>query len=886
METSRSDTRQCNQTKSTSATEPQIERFFFYSVVIQARERFFLHPFEGMTSANQQARKSVSNCCAVTIFAGICLVSQMAHAQVESVAGIAEREIARRQAMADDALRAIEAGDQLSSEKDFQAAIDEYRDAIKALPESPMNKERRQLAMARYVDAAAEFAREHADNGRYKDARKWISDVLEIDPEHRGALALRRDLDDPEIYSAAHTEEYVEAVDEVEAGLQLAIGHYDLGRFDRAEESLQKVLQHDPYNSAARRMMTKLEQERKHYFRDARAHTRSRMLTEVNAAWETMVPVANIAELVAASNIGGGSPDGTQYVSQKLSSIELPKVHFADVTVEEAIDQLRADSRRYDMMETEPSEKGVNIILKSGVLDENAPRINLDLANVPLAEALRYVTEFAGLKVKIEPYAVLVVPLTDVTDDLYTRVFRVPPDFLSSAGGDDGGGAAAIVDPFAAPAADGGGAAGAITPRKSAKEILEARGVTFPEGSSAFFNPTTSQLIVRNTQGNIDLIDAYVEDLIEGVQRQIHIGTKFVEVTQTNLDELGFDWLLGQFNIGGDKTFGSGGVTGSGAAAFPGDYPFNLPGSGSNAPIGAHPLTKGLRFGNNAVSKDSIDDLIGAASATVEGTQLSPGIFGLAGVFTDPQFQVVIRALSQSKGVDLMTAPNIVTRSGQRAKIEVIREFIYPTEFDPPEIPETFGSVTGTATSQDNLGTVSSFPVTPTTPTAFEMRPVGVTLEVDPVIGNDGFTIDLNLAPEVVEFEGFINYGSPIRSTGVDGAGNAVQVEMTENRIEQPIFATRKVTTAVTIWDGQTVAIGGLMREDVRSIEDKVPILGDIPIVGRLFQTKVEQMFKRNMMIFVSARLIDPAGQPIRSHEELTRGVGDIELEEESPTAP
>ena len=213
-----------------------------------------------------------------------------------------------------------------------------------------------------------------------------------------------------------------------------------------------------------------------------------------------------------------------------------------------------------------------------------------------------------------------------------------------------------------------------------------------------------------------------------------------------------------------------------------------------------------------------------------------------------------------------------------------MREFIYPTEFDPPEIPERFGTSTGIVADfegdNNNLGVASSFPVTPTTPTAFETRNVGVTMEVDPVIGNDGYTIDLNLAPEVVEFEGFINYGSPIRSSGVDGNGNAVQLVLTENRIEQPIFATRKVTTAVTIWDGQTVAIGGLMREDIQAVEDKVPILGDLPGVGRLFQTKAEQIFKRNMMVFVSARMIDPSGQPIRSHDELTRDTSEDELAE------
>jgi general secretion pathway protein D len=87
---------------------------------------------------------------------------------------------------------------------------------------------------------------------------------------------------------------------------------------------------------------------------------------------------------------------------------------------------------------------------------------------------------------------------------------------------------------------------------------------------------------------------------------------------------------------------------------------------------------------------------------------------------------------------------------------------------------------------------------------------------------------------------------------------------LTENRIPQPVFSTRKVVTNVTVWDSQTVAMGGLIREDVQDVEDKVPLLGDIPFIGRLFQTKAEDHFKRNLMVFVTAKLIDPSGQPIK----------------------
>jgi general secretion pathway protein D len=91
---------------------------------------------------------------------------------------------------------------------------------------------------------------------------------------------------------------------------------------------------------------------------------------------------------------------------------------------------------------------------------------------------------------------------------------------------------------------------------------------------------------------------------------------------------------------------------------------------------------------------------------------------------------------------------------------------------------------------------------------------------------------------------------------------------ITPNIINQPIFSTRKVTTSVSVWDGQTVVLGGLMREDVQKTEDRTPILGDIPLVGRLFRSNAEQHIKRNLVIFVTARLINPGGQLVNQKDE------------------
>ena len=150
--------------------------------------------------------------------------------------------------------------------------------------------------------------------------------------------------------------------------------------------------------------------------------------------------------------------------------------------------------------------------------------------------------------------------------------------------------------------------------------------------------------------------------------------------------------------------------------------------------VGSTPVTAGNRTGTFGISANAIDALLFGGA----GAAAAPGIFSVAGVFSDPQFQLVVRALNQQKGVDLLSAPRVTTKSGQKATIEIIREFIYPTQFQPPQIPQTVGSTGGT--NGTTGGSTPSIPVTPTTPTGFEKRNTGVTLEVEPVIGPDNFT--------------------------------------------------------------------------------------------------------------------------------------------------
>ncbi|CAN5670591.1 hypothetical protein BH20VER1_BH20VER1_01450 [soil metagenome] len=826
----------------------------------------------------------------------------------QSAAWVAEREIARRQAAIPQGADALARGKLALQAKDYARAFDEYRVAVNFLPDAAASGAARQEAVRGFGEAGVKVAELRVQEGKYAEAEAICAEVLTHAPDYRPARLLLTRLAEPGQMNRTMGPKFIGRVEEVRRLLVDADGYYNSGRYDLAFKKYEQILNLDPYNVAARRGQEKINNQKTRYAEEAYNETRSRALWRVQQAWEN--PVRRYTDAPGAiTDAFAKDAGGTARISNKLNTIIIPRIEFRDASIREAIDFLRQQAAANDPA-TE-GRRGVDIVLRLTTIGQRveatapitaiaplpgpeddplapvplapapvvdippapsisptAARITITLNQIPLGEALRYIASQAGLKVKVEPYAVSVVPLADQSADLLTKEYRVPPGFIMGTLTASGGALSAPATPGLGTGTgrdtqESTGGRQLVT-RETAKDFLEAQGVPFPTGATANFLPQSSRLIVRNTQDNLELVDALVEQANVSGPRQVEIEAKFVEITQNNLKELGFDWRLGQFNICNERVFGGGGTSGTSPATNPANFPFVAPGG---VPVGQFPVTAGNRSGNLAISANAIDSLLfGVPGAS----SLAPGIFGLSGVFTDPQFQVVIRALNQKKGVDLLSAPRVTTKSGQRAVIEIVREFRYPTQFEPPQIPQTVGSTAGLAAG------AATIPITPTTPTAFETRNTGVTLEVEPVVGPDGVTIDLNLVPQVVEFEGFINYGSPILAppSAVNIAGIIIpglsQSErvITPNIINQPIFSSRKVTTSVSVWDGQTVVLGGLMREDVQKTEDRTPILGDIPIVGRLFRTNVDQHLKRNLVIFVTARLLNPGGQPVNLMEE------------------
>jgi len=713
----------------------------------------------------------------ITITAA-CFFILCATAFAQNAESIADREVQRRQSAIPAGEAALARGKSALRSRNYTVAFQEFKTAIAYLPDAVVSGRAHDEAADGVCKSGTVLAEARIAQGDHAGAEAILSEILNrYDPNCRKAQDLLAHVRQPGYFNKTVDAGFINKVEEVKRLLAEADGYYQSGQYDKAMKSYDRVLALDPYNTAARRGQERIDNTKYQYGEEAYNETRARQLWKVEEAWQQ--PVRKYGAVgPAADNKGRGEVRGTAQMTNKMNSIIIPHIEFRDTTVREAVDFLREQAA-----ENDPSGQGVNIVLRlvplgqvsgpsapvlppptgaatsvpvvpaqappAGAPAQGAPggppgvppvpvvsgpagaRITVTLDNIPLGEALRYVANQAGLKVKVEPYAVALIPLSEQSNDLITKRYHVPPEFFggpldvgyyigSNLTGGGAGGAGTVTGINESPPVStnvlereavsfqtasgvgtGAGATSAsnvvqgtattrqtllndrqLVGRADAKTMLQSMGVSFQGGASATFWPHSGTLIVRNTQDNLDMVDALVDQANSSAPKQVAIESKFVEINQNNLKELGFDWLLGPFSTNG-KVFGAGGTAGNGVPVDTANFPFN----NNGVPIGQNPVTSGNRSGNFALSASALDALLLPGLGQVAG--VAPSIFGVAGVFTNPQFQVVIRALNQKKGIDLLSAPSVTTKSGQRAIIEVVRELRYPKTYTAPQIPST-----------------------------------------------------------------------------------------------------------------------------------------------------------------------------------------------------
>jgi general secretion pathway protein D len=311
---------------------------------------------------------------------------------------------------------------------------------------------------------------------------------------------------------------------------------------------------------------------------------------------------------------------------------------------------------------------------------------------------------------------------------------------------------------------------------------------------------------------------------------QVEIEAKFMEVSQAALEEIGTQWRLTH----GKSLF---------QTFNPADGATSVR-SLQNA-FGNHGFTGGA--GSIVMDQKTIATIPNVPPIAPESLNLggmAPNLLQVKGRIGSVNIDMLLKALQQKGGGELMSAPKLTVLSGKCAEIVVAKEFRYPQSYD--QVNSAVGMNGSAVTSGGSAGVT----ITAGTPRDFAMRRLGVEMKVLPIVEHGRDSIFLQLEPQVTELDGFVEYGG--RNIAISG-NTTVNIP---SGFSQPTFSVRKIQTQVYLQSGETMIMGGLLRDEKKVVSDKVPFLGDLPLIGLLFRSKGETQQKKNLVIVVRAEVI------------------------------
>lgn len=378
----------------------------------------------------------------------------------------------------------------------------------------------------------------------------------------------------------------------------------------------------------------------------------------------------------------------------------------------------------------------------------------------------------------------------------------------------------------------------------------------------------SNSLVITERPTRLSRIRPIIEQLDRATD-QVMIESKFVEVSDTDVKNIGVNWASLQgygVGVGGlqsnftrsrgqDRTSGGNGSAGTttnntnGTTTANNTATNNQQTNGSNTggsvtstngtaaststtgTTGTLANTTTVTGGNGATgsTQTAVDN---AMKFLDQVTNTGSTARDVTAVFSADDFRLVLSALQTQSDVKIVSNPTIVTLNNTEATINV-------GESDP--IPNyAFNQQTG------------SFEVN-----GFTWKDIGIILKVTPQVNARGF-IKLTLAPEVSQKNGVSKFGTA----------------------ELPIIATRKAVTQVSLKDGFTMGIGGLLSTQTTKGQTKVPVLGSIPVMGRLFRSDNKDTRVTNLIIFITAKTVSADGAPVEQVFESAR-VRQLELKRE-----
>ena len=602
---------------------------------------------------------------------------------------------------------------------------------------------------------------------------------------------------------------------------------YLYGDYQGALDSYREVLQYQPNNSESKAYQIRIRQ----------------MLSENSGQWNRGVTKGKLLELLDETwklpevfnreNVKVDAANGNDPIVEKMKSIQLPEGFVVrDQPLDRALALLQTSAASYDK-----DQKGVNVVLIDPA--NKNPTVSLQLRNVSVYQALDYICKRVGFSFSVGSGGIIEVREDSGDSLLETEIYPLSTAAvlkmtgLSAGGAGAGAGAGgAAANPFGGAAAGGAGAGDGQRPEEVAiRNFLTRSGVAFEAPATLSYDGTN--LIVYQSRKNLDRVKNIIRRYSD--IKQVHIEAKFMEVEQKLLNELGVNWTL-------SPTAGGGGNV--------------------NAASNLRSIANVFQSNNSVARSITINDPNSTPSQSTYpqtppsfpsganlGASTGNAYSGTVGFLGAETLAVAIRAIEQNSGSDLMSSPSLTVLDGKTAVIRVAQLLRYP---------QAYGDTQSTVTPAVQGGGGGGVTITAGTPQDFTVQEVGVNLEVTPTVAADD-SIALNLKPKVTEFEGFVEYGG----TSV-AISDGVTVSVPSGFF-QPIFSTREVTTDVTVFDGATVVIGGLTREEVKTVEDKVPVLGSIPLIGSAFRSSGKSVQKRSLMVFVTANLVSPGGATLRS---------------------
>ncbi len=477
-------------------------------------------------------------------------------------------------------------------------------------------------------------------------------------------------------------------------------------------------------------------------------------------------------------------------------------------------------------------DENINIIADSGLGKGKALDIELD--NVPVQEVLDYVSRNFDVKFYLGENVIWATSAGKKTAaPLTTRIFHlkkglqhhgsswVDQDSKKQKKGNDEEQAVDILSRKATELAGG----------SSSIEDIIGRFLPAVEGSELFLDRTTHSLFVRNTRENIKTIEEIL-DALDVNPPQVLIEARFIEVTVSDLRELGIDWHLDS-----DIALSRKGVMYNGQWENVPDTVVSKGGS-ITAPNTPYKAVGEEGFPGNPLEafgpgRSWIPPLAG------HGLNLT-----VAGILTDPEFRAILRALEISGTGRTLSVPRVTTVNNNPAKLRDGSDLLYYEEFEAKAF-----------TLLDNNGNkYSSSALMPKGKP--KLAELGITLIAVPSVGKDMTTISLLLTPTISKLENFQFY------TKENTTNAFAQLE-----VKLPTITRRQIQTKVNVESGQTVVMGGLIETVEQDTEHSVPILSSIPLLGKLFKSSDVTEMRKNLLIFVTATVVSNRGESVISGE-------------------